>query len=618
MVAMAAFAAATLAACSHSSLQQSLLPAQPAAQSPAFHAPGTITQEELTVMQSPRYRACETAPRGYESCYAILSNASVSPNLAPSASCLHLPGCYLPVDLQGAYGVTGAAKSRGKGVTVALVDAYGYTGGYKGAATDLATYRKFAGLPACGKGCFIVVNQAGGTKLPKPGSGSLAGWQGEEMLDVDMVSAICPKCKILLVQAASSSTTDLLKGEATALKKADYVSNSWGSVEQAAAYSLFDTHPGKVITASAGDDGAGVPPSQYNGAPESQPCGFTGVVCVGGTSLIVNNAVYASETVWQDFHYKYKGKVYNVGATGSGCSALVAKPSWQNDTGCTMRSATDISADADPITGVVIACTPCSSSASNGLIGGVGGTSASAPMIAAMYALAGNAGSIGSAPQTIWTSSAGNFHDVTKGFNDAAHMNPPLSTGDKRTGLICTKAIAYICTAGPGYDGPTGLGALYPMNRTAIFAVAMTMGLLAVCAAAAPSRDGASIVDSGSTNTAAYTIKVWSDGTAEVSSKSFTIAPSLAARFFADLKAARDGKAAGEHCMKSASFGTSTHVLWHGWTSPDLDCPPSDKLTSAIVNDVSAIRAAGKVTAAPLRGMFPGGPPRVIVSPLPT
>ncbi len=160
------------------------------------------------------------------------------------------------------------------------------------------------------------------------------------------------------------------------------------------------------------------------------------------------------------------------------------------------------------------------------------------------------------------------------------------------------------------------------------------MGLLAVCAAAAPSlpsswKDGASIVDSGSTNTAGYTIRVWSDGTAGVtyqnrtdvsaSAKAFTISPSLAARFFADLKAARGGKAQAERCMKSASFGTSTHVYWHDWTSPDLDCPPGDALTSAVLKDVNAIRSAGKVTAAPLHGgMLPGGPPRVIVSPLPT
>jgi len=154
--------------------------------------------------------------------------------------------------------------------------------------------------------------------------------------------------------------------------------------------------------------------------------------------------------------------------------------------------------------------------------------------------------------------------------------------------------------------------------RTAALAVVLSMGLLAAYAAAAPSRDGASIVDSGSTNTSGYTVKVWSDGNAATSSKSFAISPSLAVRFFADLEAARAGNAKSQLCMKSASFGTSTHVRWHGWTSPDLDCPPAGKLTSALLADVNAIRAAGHVGAAPIRGVFPGGPPRVIVSPLPT
>jgi len=160
------------------------------------------------------------------------------------------------------------------------------------------------------------------------------------------------------------------------------------------------------------------------------------------------------------------------------------------------------------------------------------------------------------------------------------------------------------------------------MNRTA-FAVVIALGLLAVCTAAAPLRDGASIVNSGSTNTAGYTVDVWSDGSAAVTyqnrtaKKSFEISSSLAGRFFSDVKAARDGSAPASHCMKSASFGTATHVHWHGWISPDLDCPGDDKLTTALVNDVSAIRTAGAITGAPLRG-FPGGAPRLIVSPEPT
>lgn len=464
-IALAVCTAAALAACSHSSLQQNVLPSQPALQysapqvSSMFPELGPMPQEALAVMQAPRFRACDTAPRGYETCYAIMSRISINPNLSPRASCLHFPGCYVASDLQGAYGLTSASKSGGKGVTVAVVDAYGYTGGYKAAASDLAAYRKLAGLPPCGSTCFKIVNQAGGSKLPKPPPAKFFSWQGEEMLDVDMVSAICPNCKILLVQTNTSLNKDLLKGEVTALKMATIVSNSWGGAEVVPTYPVFDTHPGKVITASAGDDGAGAPVSQGGNSPESQPCGFTGVVCAGGTSLLVSHGSYVSEKVWEDFHYVYKHKAYDLGATGSGCSAMVAKPAWQTDTGCTMRSAVDISANADPITGVVIACTPCAKAynLTPPYLAGLGGTSESSPLIAAMYALAGNAGSLTSAPETIWTSGASNFHDVTSGFNDSAHLSPPLGT-DTRTGLICTTAIAYICKAGAGYDGPTGMG----------------------------------------------------------------------------------------------------------------------------------------------------------------
>lgn len=153
-------------------------------------------------------------------------------------------------------------------------------------------------------------------------------------------------------------------------------------------------------------------------------------------------------------------------------------------------------------------------------------------------------------------------------------------------------------------------------------AVAIALGLPAVCTAAASSRDGATIVDSGSTNTVGFALNVWSDGNADVVSRtrmgtdrgtprSFTIPSSLATTFFTDLKAARDGNATGVHCMKSASFGTSTHITWHDWQSPDLDCPAGDALTQALIRDVSAIRNAGNVQTLP-HGML--GPPRLQIS----
>ena len=164
------------------------------------------------------------------------------------------------------------------------------------------------------------------------------------------------------------------------------------------------------------------------------------------------------------------------------------------------------------------------------------------------------------------------------------------------------------------------------MLRSTMILLTLSTGLLALCAAAAAVRDGAVIVDSGSTNTAGYKIDIWSDGSAVITlqnrlgvpagaPKKFSITATLAQRFFADLKAARNGNAQGTPCMKSASFGTSTHVTWHGWTSPDLDCAPDDPLTKALVRDVSAIRSASGYDSLPLL-RHPLGPPMLHVQPV--
>jgi subtilase family serine protease len=100
-----------------------------------------------------------------------------------------------PAGLQGAYRLALASAAAGRGETVAVVDAYNDPD----AAADLATYRAHYGLPACGAGCFSQVNQEGEAS-PLPAASGSTGWATEESLDVDMVSAICPNCRILLVE----------------------------------------------------------------------------------------------------------------------------------------------------------------------------------------------------------------------------------------------------------------------------------------------------------------------------------------------------------------------------------------------------------------------------------
>ncbi|SDJ04845.1 hypothetical protein SAMN05444157_1461 [Frankineae bacterium MT45] len=311
-----------------------------------------------------------------------------------------LPYGFGPSSLIAAYGLD---ASRGSGETVAIVDAYNNPN----AESDLAIYRSTYGLPSCttANGCFRKVNQSGATS-PLPATNS--GWAGEIALDVDMVSAICPQCNILLVEANSSYLSDLGTAVNTAVSLgAKFVSNSYGGGDSSGLDSYYN-HPGVAITASTGDSGYGV----------SYPASSPYVTAVGGTSLsVASNARGFTETAWA--------------GAGSGCSTLASQPTFQLGvaTGCTKRAVADVSAVANPNTGVAVY---------NGGWGVYGGTSASSPIIASVYALAGTPPS-GDYPNTYPYLHTGDLNDVTSGTNG-------------------TCSVHQLCSAGTGWDGPTGLG----------------------------------------------------------------------------------------------------------------------------------------------------------------
>ncbi|WP_427166812.1 S53 family peptidase [Streptomyces sp. C1-1] len=341
------------------------------------------------------------------------ARTGVTPKAADAAT----PSGYGPTNLQSAYGLTSAAASNGSGETIAIVDAYNDPN----AESDLATYRSYYGLSACttANGCFKKVSQTGSTtSLPS----SDAGWSEEISLDLDMASAVCPKCNILLVEATSATMANLGKAvnEAVTLG-AKYVSNSYGGSESSSDTSYdssYFNHPGVAITVSAGDSGYG---AEY-------PAASRYVTSVGGTALKTSSTTRGwTETVW---------KTSSTEGTGSGCSSYDTKPSWQTDTGCAKRTISDVSAVADPATGVSVYD-------SYGVTAGwytFGGTSASSPIIAAVYALAGTPSS-SSYPASFPYTKAGTsaLNDVTSGNNGS-----------------CTTT--YLCTAQTGYDGPTGWG----------------------------------------------------------------------------------------------------------------------------------------------------------------
>jgi len=361
-------------------------------------------------------------PRGVMRCYArIVTDRLGNPivnRFAPNRFERHaktnlVPQGFGPTSLNAAYHPsvvanypTGVGSSS---TTIAIVDAYGYPN----AEADLAVYRSTFGLPACttANHCFAKYNQDGVQgNYPRWD----VGWAQETALDLDMASAMCPNCKIILVEANNSDTDPLGIAVNTAVAKgAHVVSNSYGGDESGAALAnhRYYDHPGVAVTASTGDDGYAAGPSFPATSPD--------VIAVGGTKLVQTSSGRGwTESAWVD--------------GGSGCSAVFAKPAWQADiTLCTMRMEADVSAVADPDTGVAV-YSPLS--ATHSVWGVYGGTSVSAPLVAGLFGANGGAVNRG-APYRHTNA----LNDVTTGHNGACGGT-------------------FFCNAGVGYDGPTGLG----------------------------------------------------------------------------------------------------------------------------------------------------------------
>ncbi|WP_233225911.1 S53 family peptidase [Amycolatopsis sp. CA-126428] len=362
------------------------------------------TAGPATADQAPA-PACNagTAP-GAVRCLALYRSAhrtGITPATAPAG--------YGPAGLRQAYRLPG---SGGAERTIAIVDAYDDPN----AQADLAVYRKQYGLPECttANGCFRKVNQRGETApLPAPHT----GWAIEISLDLDAVSAACPDCHLLLVEGDRPEMPDLGEAVDTAVRMgAAAVTNSYGADESgeliAQAARHYD-HPGVPILASSGDDG-------FRAA--SVPAVLPTVIAVGGTSLTEDTTARGwTEHAWS--------------GAGSGCSAWIAKPAWQHDEHCGMRTVSDVSAVADPATGLAVYDTYELGPDGGWLV--VGGTSASAPLVAGIIGLAGHSARYRDASPLY--ARAKSLRDVVGGSNG-----------------FCGED--YLCTGVAGYDGPTGNG----------------------------------------------------------------------------------------------------------------------------------------------------------------
>ena len=332
-------------------------------------------------------------------------------------------GAYTPAQIETAYGITGisfnGAAGTGSKETIAIVDAYDDPN----IQSDLNTFDTQFGLPAT---TVTRVNETGGTSYPA--SDSTGGWELEESLDVEWAHAIAPGASIMLVEASSTSDTDLLAAVQYAASHANVVSMSWGGSEfsgETSDDSTYFDHAGVAFVASAGDAGA----------PAIWPAASPDVLSVGGTVLTLGAGnAWSSETGWSD--------------SGGGPSAYESQPSFQKGVvtqTSTARATPDVAYDASPSTGVAVYDSVPYEGTTYDWIQ-IGGTSVGAPQWSALLAIAdqgraasGQAALNSTSPQQVMSILYENpaaFHDITTG----------TSTGRPNY------------SAGPGYDYVTGLG----------------------------------------------------------------------------------------------------------------------------------------------------------------
>ncbi len=362
-------------------------------------------------------RGCAAPKVGQVSCAALLTPRARALRASAVAASSTPPAGYSPLQLRSAYGLDFSATAGGGGQTVAVVTAYDDAT----AETDMGTYRSEYNLPACttASGCFEKVNATGGTSYPP----SMTGWSAPTAESLDMISAICPNCHILLVEADNPGhprhhRPRRPRPSRKRSRRPGCQVRRQHRVHLRRNLRHPGTHPRQRVLR---------PPRRGHHRPRRRrrlsgpwyPAASPDVIAVGGTTLTAapGTARGWTETAWS--------------GTGSGCSAYEAKPAWQTDTGCTDRTLNDLSADADNVNSPVAFY----DTLSGGWITG-GGNDVSAAIIAAAYALAGTPAA-GTNPASYPYAHTSLINDITTG-----------STG------TCTPA--YYCTAGPATTAPPG------------------------------------------------------------------------------------------------------------------------------------------------------------------
>ncbi len=432
----------------------------------------------------------------------------------PAAYGKHVPWAicgYTPAQLRGAYGLSGSL-STGKGVTVAIVDAYASPT----MPEDANTYAAAVGDPAFGQAQYRQILPSSYDDASECGASS---WYQEQTLDIEAVHAMAPGAGVLYVGASDCTFGPLLDGLTTIVDnhRADIVTDSWTGQENtlsAGVNEAFDQvfEQGAVegigFDFSSGDCGYNDPATgcgagdQSAGISANFPPSSPWVTAVGGTSLAIGRgARYQWEAGWGDMVVSQNGKHWHPAApgkypadygfgAGGGTSGIYQQPSYQagvvpaslatrlpdgSVSPTAMREVPDVAMDADPATGFLFGETVRLRSGRDGFqLSRIGGTSLASPLFAGIEADAAQntgTGSLGFVNPLLY-SLAGTpaFHDVTdnplgSGVRIAAVRNE-FTNSARGTGKILSQLYTFgidgegkaALRASRGYDDITGLG----------------------------------------------------------------------------------------------------------------------------------------------------------------
>ena len=372
----------------------------------------SIGMAALLVVALPMLAQAPTAPAGHAHTNVIVMDSS-----HPS-----VPTGIQPPVFRATYGFNDLPNS-GAGVTIALVDAFKDPN----IASDVAFYANYYHKVPCN---FTVVTL---------GTIEGQGWDLEESLDVQQACALAPQANIVLVEAASSSFTDLLNAVAIASQppyNASVISMSWGGGDFSGE-NEYDSYFCNIVNgnnqpvtnvAATGDDGHGGGTSY----PSTSPC----VVAAGGTTLAPLTSEPGSNTQTLDY-----GSESAWSGSGGGIDPYEAEPSWQV-TACApyspdgYRCVPDIASDANPNTGV-----PVYDTYSYGGWVQVGGTSVATPDWASFFTLVNSqpvlngASTLSMADPDLYSLAynssdyAMDFHDITVGNNGGCGLDCDTETG---------------------------------------------------------------------------------------------------------------------------------------------------------------------------------------------